>query len=125
MISSLIRPTLELAVRDNIIRTNPADGVIKMLSKKNMKESVVRHALTMEQQRAFLNYIDVNPLYDRWYPLLVFMFGTGCRVGEVIGLRWDDIDFEKRQISINHSITYMANRQNGIPTGWVYNNSIL
>lgn len=52
MISSLIRPTLELAVRDNIIRTNLADGVIKMLSKKNMKESVVRHALTMEQQRA-------------------------------------------------------------------------
>ncbi len=120
-IQRLIRPTLELAVRDNIIRTNPADGVIKMLSKKNMKESVVRHALTMEQQRAFLNYIDVNPLYDRWYPLLVFMFGTGCRVGEVIGLRWDDIDFEKRQISINHSITYMANRQNGIPTGWVLN----
>lgn len=27
---------------------------------------------------------------------------------EVIGLRWDDVDFESRLISINHSVTYYA-----------------
>lgn len=34
------------------------------------------------------------------------MLGTGCRIGEGLGLRWEDIDFEKSLISINHSLTY-------------------
>lgn len=34
------------------------------------------------------------------------MFGTGCRIGEVIGLRWDNVDMEKNLININHSVTY-------------------
>ena len=34
------------------------------------------------------------------------LLGTGCRIGEVLGLRWEDIDYEKRIISINHNLTY-------------------
>ena len=34
------------------------------------------------------------------------MLGTGCRIGEAIGIRWDDVDLEKRLIDINHSLTY-------------------
>lgn len=32
--------------------------------------------------------------------------GTGCRVGELIGLRWDDCDFKNNTISINHNLIY-------------------
>ena len=32
--------------------------------------------------------------------------GTGCRVGELIGLRWEDCDFNNDVISINHSLIY-------------------
>ena len=34
------------------------------------------------------------------------MLGTGCRIGEVLGLRWQDIDFKNRTISINHNLVY-------------------
>lgn len=34
------------------------------------------------------------------------IFGTGCRIGEVLGLTWDDLDFEERHISINHNAVY-------------------
>lgn len=34
------------------------------------------------------------------------MFGTGCRIGEIIGLRWEDVDFDNRMITIDHNITY-------------------
>ena len=44
--------------------------------------------------------------FYNWYPLFVFLLGTGCRIGEVIGIRWDDVDLEKRIININHSLTY-------------------
>ena len=120
-IQRLIRPTLELAMRDDLIRTNPADGVIKMLNKQNMKEATIRHALTLEQQREFLQYLKVNPLYDRWYPFFVFMFGTGCRIGEVVGLRWEDVDLETKSISINHSVFYLAKRDKNSKTEWTVN----
>lgn len=117
----LIRPAFELAVRDNIIRSNPADGIIRMLNRNNIRESTLRNALTIEQQRAFLRYVAKNPTYQRLSPFFVFMFGTGCRIGEVIGLRWEDVDLEKKIIDINHSITYLANRKNDRPTGWLLN----
>lgn len=34
------------------------------------------------------------------------MLGTGCRIGEVLGLRWQDVDFKNRTISINHNLVY-------------------
>lgn len=36
------------------------------------------------------------------------LLGTGCRVGEIIGLRWEDVDFAERTININHSVSYRA-----------------
>lgn len=36
----------------------------------------------------------------------MLLLGTGCRIGEAIGLRWNDVDMDKRMISINHSLTY-------------------
>ncbi len=105
-IHGVIHPTLQLAVRDNIIRNNPSDGVMAELKKKRKKHSSLRHALTQEEQVEFLNYVVKSPIHYRWAPLFTVMLGTGCRVGEVIGLRWEDIDLDNRMISINHSVTY-------------------
>ena len=121
-IQRLIRPSLELAVRDNIIRGNPANGVIQQLKKRKEGGSAyVRHALTLEQQRAFLSFIDENPLYFRWKPLFTLLIGTGCRIGELVGLRWEDVDMEKRVIDINHSLFYFAGRRNKTAQKWVVN----
>ena len=105
-IHGLLHPTFQLAVRDEIIRKNPSDGVIKEIGKRAGKSRGVRHALTLEQQRAFMDYIANHPVYYHWWPLFTVLLGTGCRIGEAIGLRWDDLDFEKRTISINHSLVY-------------------
>ncbi|MBQ7434889.1 MAG: site-specific integrase [Oscillospiraceae bacterium] len=102
----LIHPTFQLAVRDEIIRHNPSDGVMKEVSKRAGKSRGVRHALTLEQQRAFMDYIANHPVYYHWWPLFTVLLGTGCRIGEGLGLRWQDLDFEKRTISINHSLVY-------------------
>ena len=53
-----------------------------------------------------MNYINGHPLYDYWRPLFTVLLGTGCRIGEVCGLRWQDVDMENRVIDINHSMTY-------------------
>lgn len=107
-IHTFLHPAFQLAVRDGIIRTNPSDGVMADIKRKTGKNKGIRHALTLEQQRAFMNYIANHPVYSRWHPLFTVLLGTGCRIGEIIGLRWEDLDFENRLISINHNITYCA-----------------
>ena len=68
----------------------------------------IRHALTIEQQKAFIDYTRESPVFGRWAPLFTVLFGTGGRIGEIIGLRWDDLDFDKREININHSVSYIV-----------------
>ena len=102
----LLHPTFQLAVRDEIIRKNPTDGVMKEISRESWKNRGVRHALTIEQQRCFMEYIANHPIYYHWWPMFTILLGTGCRIGEALGLRWQDLDFENRVISINHSLVY-------------------
>jgi integrase len=96
----------DMAVRDEIIRNNPSDSVMKEVKKNSDKNKGVRHALTIEQQRAFMEYMANHPVYCHWWPLFTVLLGTGCRIGEALGLRWDDLDFDLRLISINHSLVY-------------------
>jgi len=107
-IHTILHPTFQLAVRDDIIRKNPSDGVMAEIKRKAGKNKGIRHALTIQQQRAFLNYIANEPVFSHWLPLFTVLLGTGCRIGEVIGLRWQDIDYENRIININHSVVYYA-----------------
>ena len=104
----LIHPALQLAVRDNILRNNPSDGVMAELKRGAGDKTDIRHALTVEQQRIFMNYVANHPVYYRHWPLFTVMFGTGCRIGEIAGLRWDDLDFEHRMIYVRQSIVHYA-----------------
>ena len=104
-VHGVLHPTFQLAVRDNVIRNNPADGAMSAL-KKNMKgRAEPRHALTVDEEREFLDYLE-KPEYQRWKSIFTVLFGTGCRISEIIGLRWEDLDFENNTISINHNVTY-------------------
>ena len=47
----LLHPTFEMAVRDNVIRNNPANGALGEI-KKNSSKSEKRHALTYEEETA-------------------------------------------------------------------------
>ena len=86
--------------------TNPADAV-----KVPRKLDEIRHrtAFTIENQRLFLSVCTEF----RWYAMLTFAFYTGCRQGEMIALLWKDIDFDKKEITINKSAATIKNRMGG------------
>lgn len=88
------------------IRKNPVDGAYCEIKKRNGGSRKTRRALTVEQQRELMDYVANNPCFYHWYPFFLFLLATGCRIGEAIGIRWDDIDLERRVININHSLTY-------------------
>ena len=105
-VQTLLHPTFQLAVQDQIIRINPTEGVMAEVKKQSGLTTGVRHALTIPQQRAFMEHIANHPIYCHWWPLFTVLLGTGCRIGEALGLRWEDLDYERRIISINHSLVY-------------------
>lgn len=110
-IHTLLHPTFQMAVRDDVIRKNPSEGVMAEIKKEYGTGGYVRHALTVDQEKAFLNYIKETPHFNHWLPLFTVLLGTGCRIGEALGLRWDDIDFEKKEISINHTLVYFPDEK--------------
>lgn len=106
IIHTILHPIFTTAVRDGLIRLNPTDGVMAEIKKSHDWEKPKRHALTEAQQTAFVNYISNNSIYRHWLPVFTVLLGTGCRVGEIVGLRWEDCDFTDNIISINHNLIY-------------------
>lgn len=112
-VHSVLHPTFQLAVRDDILRNNPSDGVVAEVTKLTDKHRGSRHALTEEQQKSFMGYIANHPIFCHWWPLFTVLLGTGGRIGEILGLRWEDVDFEGKTISINHSLVYYKDEGTG------------
>lgn len=106
IIQTIIHPVFNAAVRDGIIRINPTDGVIAEIKKSHEWEKPKRHALTVSQQNRFIDFVSNNKTYKHWMPLITVLLGTGCRIGEILGLRWNDCDFKSRIININHNLVY-------------------
>lgn len=104
-VHNTIHPALQLAVREEIIRINPSDGVMGELKRSRLWNKPKRHALTKPQQDALMEYITTNREYAGWVPIITVLIGTGMRIGEWLGLRWCDVDFKKRVISVNHNLT--------------------
>lgn len=62
-INTVLRPSFQLAVRDDIIRKNPIDGAYAEVKKRNGGSRKRKRALTVQQQRAFINYVAENPFF--------------------------------------------------------------
>ena len=106
IIHTILHPVFAVAVRDGLIRTNPTEGVMTEIKKSHDWEKGKRHALTVAQQTAFVSYIARSKQFSHWLPIFTVLLGTGCRVGEAVGLRWQDCDFEENVISVNHNLIY-------------------
>lgn len=113
IIQTILHPVFNSAVRDGIIRINPTDGVIAEIKRSHEWEKPKRHALTTPQQNRFVEFVSNHKRYKHWMTLFTVMLGTGARIGEIVGLRWDDCDFENNLIDINHNLIYRVQDTSG------------
>lgn len=98
----MLSPCLELAVDDDILRKNPCRGCLEGFQKDASEKTI----LTGKEQVELLDFVRQSRVYYIRYPMIVFMLGTAVRCGEMIGLTWNDVDFKKMEISINHQLIY-------------------
>lgn len=112
-INVVLVPVFKVAVNDDCIRKNPALGVANEVKKEVGYRAMPKKALTTQQQAALVQYVKSHKFYKRWHPLILFLLGTGCRIGEALALTWDDCDFANNMISINKSIHYFPDEITG------------
>ncbi len=98
----LLNPCFDLAVDDDLIRKNPCKGCVKGYPSDTRE----KYALSISEQRWFLEFIRDSASFRRYYPLFGLMLETGMRRGEAVGLTWSDVDWEKNSIHINHQLQY-------------------
>lgn len=87
------------AVMNGIIPKHPMDGV--RYTKPVRAPSDIKY-LTVEEQERFLEAAKGSHNYYQYALILE----TGLRTGELIGLTWDCIDWEKRTLTVNKTLEF-------------------
>jgi integrase len=96
-IHMIVRRALETAVRWNLLVRNPASLADPPRFRGRRPEM---RTWTAEQVGAFLQATEGDPLHTVW----VLAATTGMRRGELLGLRWRDVDLKNRRLSIQRSL---------------------
>lgn len=90
---------LEFARENDVILNNPCKRSVK----SNMgKHSQKKKALTVETQKRFLQQAK-GQSYENQFR---FILQTGLRTGELVGLKWEDVNFENKTLKIERSMEY-------------------
>ena len=90
---------LKAALMNDLILKHPMNGV-RYTKPVRAKDDI--KFLTREEQKIFLNQAKRSHNYKQYALILE----TGLRTGELIGLTWDAIDFEKRTLTVNKTLEY-------------------
>jgi len=91
---SLVSGAFRAAVADRLVAANPFDGVTLP---KVKRERIV--PLTVEQVAALADEIG-----DRYRAMVLVQAGCGLRIGELLALRVQDVDFLRRELRVEHQI---------------------
>lgn len=105
-LNDVLNQMFQFAVREGFIYQNPCEGMLAEFRRKKDWESTHRIALTEKQVNSLISYISKSQEYKPWLPIVTILLGTGMRAGELLGLRWEDIDFENSVISITHTMNH-------------------
>lgn len=90
---------LEFAKENEVILSNPCKKSVKSdMGKPSQK----KEALAIDMQKKFLERAK-GQSYENQYR---FILQTGLRTGELVGLKWEDVDFENRTLEIQRSMEY-------------------
>lgn len=121
VVKGILSSSLNYAVEPmKYIQNNPMDHV-KLPSKRNSKVT------SNEKPHVFIPEDDIKKIFERFpegsSPHIPMMFGYKCglRLGEAFAVRWEDIDFKNKSLSVQRQIQWHGgDKQNNIDGYWYY-----
>lgn len=97
-IYNIVNTSLNAAVKQQIINRNAAS----LIDKPRVKRKEIE-VWDVNEVQAFLNYAQT---YTRYYIAFHLALTTGMRQGEILGLRWMDVDFDRNMISVRQTLSH-------------------
>jgi integrase len=107
VIYRLLHAAFEQAVAWNLIPRNPMKGVLKPRSPQREMQT-----LTAEGAARFLE----AATGDRYHAAYTILLGCGLRLGEVLGLSWPDVDFNRGTLSIRRQLSKVTQQLKDLKT---------
>lgn len=90
----------ESALENELIEQNPVKKSVQCKVGNNPETG---KSMTLDEQKHFLNACPNSVNYNQY----AFVLQTGLRVGELIGLKWEDVDFKKSVIHVRRTMQYV------------------
>lgn len=95
------------AVENEVIEYSPMQ---KMKRPKPRKNEVVKETISYNesQVRYIMDCLSKEPL--KWKAVVMFAIDSGCRAGEIMGLKWSEIDFKTGKVTICRNVQYTTEK---------------
>ncbi len=103
---SCLRRVCTLLMADQRLSRNPVANmgmIIRQVRNASATETIEREAWNREEARTLIAI--ARKFEPGFAPFLELLFATGLRKGEALGLKWADIDFDRRVITVRRSST--------------------
>lgn len=97
----LIHTVLDQALKEGLVAVNVADRA----TPPKMEQKDVNY-FQPEQVTAIREALEQEPV--KWRTLVHLLLITGARRGEILGLKWDKVDFASNQVYICNNVLYSA-----------------
>ncbi len=94
-VHTVLHTCIEQAVRWDLVPRN----VVKLVDPPKVERKPAQY-LSDEEQDALLD----AAAGTRWEPLIVLGLATGMRIGELLGLKWSDLDLDQGTVRIERSL---------------------
>ena len=99
---TLLSTVLQFAVKNDLIRKNPCADCGREIKVAPAN----KRALTVNEQKALLDFAKNDNTYSVYYPIILFLLSTGLRISEAIGLTADRIDSKNNVMHIDRQLLY-------------------
>lgn len=88
-----------LAIDDEVISNNPSQGLGKIFRARNLNDDVkpLSKVELADLMEAFQEHMPDH------YPMALTLARTGMRLGEVLALKWKDVNFDERSIKVQRT----------------------
>lgn len=97
---ALLKKGFEIAINERILLYNIMNLIAKPKSKK---ETIPVEALTVDEEKALIKYL--NSTEHEYNDAILLMLYTGIRVGECLALTYDNINLKEKTLTIQRTLT--------------------
>lgn len=92
----------EWGIQEGLVRENPWNGLAKLI--KSPRRPSPR-PFNQEEVNKIISGFERHEIHYTLTPFVKFLFATGCRTGEAIGLRWSDVADDCGSVTISSQYT--------------------